>query len=412
MHYKIAIIGGGASGFFAAIRAAQVQPNADVRVFESSPSFLSKVKISGGGRCNVTHNQFNPSLFSQNYPRGKKELRSPFTVFQAADTVEWFKSNGVKLVAEADGRMFPSTNTSDTVIECFMKSALNLGVSLHPRSKILEIAKHQNENGDPQFLINVKDSKPFVADRVLIATGSSKSGYEFAANLGHTITELAPSLFSFKTRHPVLKDLSGTSFPSAKLALRLPDGKFQQEGPLLITHRGLSGPAILKLSAWAAREMKRAAYKGELFVNWSGAEKPDHVRASYEKLKSENSKSLVKNVYPQFFTKRFWHSLLEFLQISGERKWGELPKKEMNLLVENTYSTPIKIEGQNRFKEEFVECGGVKLSEVNFKTMESKICPGLYFSGEILDVDGITGGFNFQNAWTTGYIAGGCMASV
>lgn len=410
MNKDIVIIGGGASGFFAAIRAAELLKttgsSAQVHLLESSPHFLSKVKISGGGRCNVTHNEFNPSVFCQNYPRGKRELRSPFTQFQAADTVEWFREKGVRLVAEADGRMFPSTNSSETVIECFMKNAMDLGVKLTPRSQVLGIKKH-----DAVFEIQVKNAKPIQAQKALIATGSAKGGYELAKILGHTITDLAPSLFSFKMKHPVLQDLSGTSFPNAKLVLKASEKKFTQEGPLLITHRGLSGPAILKLSAWAAREMKNAKYLAQLIVNWPGLSGVEQARETYEEIKTQNPKSQLKNISPSFFTNRFWLSFLKFLEIEEYKRWSELSKRDLNRLIENTVAMPMNIEGQNRFKEEFVECGGVKLSEVDFKTMQSKVCEGLYFSGEILDVDGITGGFNFQNAWTTGYIAGTSMAS-
>ncbi|MBC75807.1 MAG: aminoacetone oxidase family FAD-binding enzyme [Halobacteriovoraceae bacterium] len=405
----IAIIGGGASGFFAAIQAAQevAQRNIDAKVhlYESSPNFLSKVRISGGGRCNVTHHQYEPKLFCQNYPRGARELRSPFTKFQALNTVEWFKARGVTLVAESDGRMFPSTNTSETIIECFIKESQRLGVVLHSRQGILSI--NQLEDG---IEIQPKDSRPIKADQVLVATGSSKRGYELAKSLGHTITELAPSLFSFKIKSPFLRELSGVSFENASLTLKTSKKKFQQNGPLLITHHGLSGPAVLKLSAWAAREMKKDQYKATLLVNWSGLESMNEIEQFYLKLKTQSSSALIKNTAPSFFTKRFWANFIECLNIPLDKKWSELSKKDLNRVIEHTKGTPLEIQGQNRFKEEFVECGGVKTSEVDFKTMQSKIVPGLHFSGEILDIDGITGGFNFQNAWTTGYLAGTSMA--
>lgn len=418
---NIAIIGGGASGFFAGIQCAQraqeLGGELNIHIFESSPRFLSKVKISGGGRCNVTHHQYNPAIFSKNYPRGSRELRSPFTQFQAADTVEWFRGKGVELHAEEDGRMFPKTNSSDTIIECFVKSAIELGIHLRSRSGV----KHIEKTECGSLRLHLKPSTQansgqtgvpdeFIADKVLIATGSAKQGYAFASSLGHTITELAPSLFSFKTENALIKGLAGTSFPYAKLSLKLPEKKFSQEGPLLITHRGLSGPAILKLSAWAAREMKRANYQAQLSINWSGHSNQEEVAQDYQRLKSAAARSQLKNASPNFFTKRFWKSFLQELDIDENKTWDETSKKSMNRLVEATFSTKVKILGQNRFKDEFVECGGVKLSEVDLKTMESKLCPGLFFSGEVLDIDGITGGFNFQNAWTTGYIAGSNMA--
>ncbi len=409
MTKKIAIIGGGASGFFAAIQAAselnKVGADAQVHIFESSSRFLSKVKISGGGRCNVTHHQFEPKIFCQNYPRGSRELRSPFTKFQASDTVEWFKQRGVKLVAENDGRMFPSTNTSETIIECFIKEAQRLGVVLHSRNAVRSLQKV-----DESYEIKFKDYSTFQVHQVLLATGSSKQGYDLASNLGHTITELAPSLFSFKIKNAFLKELSGVSFQNASLTLKTSKKKFQQQGPILITHHGLSGPAVLKLSAWAAREMKIDRYRASLFVNWSGVESVGELEITYKKIKESNQAALIKNTPPVFYTKRFWANFINCLDIGADKKWSEVSKKEFNRLVEFTRTTPLEIQGQNRFKEEFVECGGVKTSEVDFKTMQSKIVPGLHFSGEILDIDGITGGFNFQNAWTTGYLAGTSMA--
>ncbi|MCO4753095.1 MAG: NAD(P)/FAD-dependent oxidoreductase [Bacteriovoracaceae bacterium] len=405
----IVIIGGGASGFFAAIEAASTLKSqgieGEVHIFESAPRFLNKVKISGGGRCNVTHNQFDTTLFCQNYPRGKHELRSPFTKFQALDTVEWFKKRNVKLVAEEDGRMFPSTNKSDTIIECFMTQAQSLNVELHPRCGVQKITKQ-----DGLFHLEIKNYKPISAHKVLIATGSSKAGYTLASSLGHKITELAPSLFSFKIKDALFRDLSGVSFQNAILSLKADGKKFTQQGPTLITHHGLSGPAVLKLSAWAAREMKRDNYKARLLVNWSGIDSLVEITKAYDLLKNKNLNTLIKNASPTFFTKRFWHNFLDYVGIEQDRKWSELSKKSFNKLIEYTKATPLDIQGQNRFKDEFVECGGVKGKEIDFKSMQSKICEGLFFSGEILDIDGITGGFNFQNAWTTGYIAGQSMA--
>lgn len=409
--FKAAVIGGGASGFFAAIRCAEVCKTAgreaDIHIFESSPSFLSKVKISGGGRCNVTHRQFDPVLFCQNYPRGKKELRSPFNQFQAADTVEWFKARGVRLKAEEDGRMFPVTDSSETVIKSFMQNALELGVRLNPRSAVRSLIRRE----DGKFELRFKEGAPWTADKVLVATGSAKSGYRFAQDCGHSVTELAPSLFTFKISHPVFSGLAGVSFKNVSLELLLPKRKFRQSGPLLITHRGLSGPAVLKLSAWAAREMKRASYRAPLKINWIPGSGREEAAEAVAKAKETRNKQKIKTAPLFGLSKRFWNSLLEFMEIAPEKRWAELSKKEENRLTENLMGMTVHIDGQNRFKEEFVECGGVKLSEVDFKTMESKLCPGLYFSGEVLDIDGITGGFNFQNAWTTGHIAGSNMAA-
>lgn len=333
-------------------------------------------------------------------------MRSPFSRFQASDTVDWFAKRGVKLVAEEDGRMFPSTNTSQTVVDCLVKSALDLGAKLHPRRPVQSIRKDNNGG----FTLEVKGKGELKADKVLIATGSSKTGHRFAQELGHTITELAPSLFTFKCAHPVLKDMAGTSFKEAILQTKVGGKKFVQQGALLVTHRGLSGPAVLKLSAWAAREMKRDAYKAELKINWNGYESRELAENSLAQQANAQRKAMLKNTALPGFTKRFWSSLLLFLNIDPDKKWTDLSKKDFNRLVENAYAMTLQIDGQNRFKEEFVECGGVKLSEVDFATMESKVCPNLYFSGEVLDVDGVTGGFNFQNAWTSAYLAARAMA--
>ena len=408
---KIAIIGGGAAGFFAANRAAELskenQLSADIRIFEASSSYLKKVKISGGGRCNVTHHCFEPKVFCQNYPRGYRELLSPFLQFQALDTVKWFQARGVRLVAEEDGRMFPETNQSATIIECLMRQAEALGVVLVPNSPISEIVK----TNDGRFDLHINGQSQYVADAVLVATGSSPAGYRFAESLGHSIAELAPSLFSFCIQDELIADLSGLSFSTAKLKLQVDGHKeiFKQDGPLLITHWGLSGPAALKLSAWAAREMKHSKYKAELTVNWLGHERIEQTFDFFSQIKDQNLKGQIGSVTPQHLTKRFWLNALRVLRISQDKRWADVSKVELQKLADCFFRTKLKVVDKNRYKDEFVECGGVELREIQFKTMESKICPGLYFAGEVLDIDGITGGFNFQNAWTTGWIAGSNM---
>jgi len=328
--------------------------------------------------------------------------------FQAKDTVEWFKKAGVQLVAEADGRMFPDTNSSQTIIDCYLDLAKWFQIQLMPNSTVKAIetlASHQ-------LKLKVRDKESFIADAVLMATGSAPVGYRLAESLGHTITELAPSLFSFKIKDPLISGLQGLSFPDATLKLTLPGKKiFKQEGSVLITHWGLSGPAILKLSAWAAREMKHANYNGTLTVNWMEAEKLNDVENSLKRMKEENLKSYLKNIYPKNLPKRFWLNVLDKHSIDRDKQWAKISKKELGKICHTLVATQLNISGQNRYKDEFVECGGVELSEVDFKTMQSKVCPGLYFAGEILDVDGITGGFNFQNAWTTGWIAAQHMVS-
>jgi len=408
---SIAIIGGGASGIFASIRCAEAAKerkiDVDIRVFEASTKFLKKVRISGGGRCNVTHHIFEVNDFCLSYPRGRKELLSPFQKFQAADTVEWFEERGVGLKHEVDGRMFPITDNSETIIDCFMQEANKHEIKLLNKMNVKSLKKL----GDGRISLFINDDESFIADSVLIATGSMPGGYRLAKNLGHSITEIAPSLFTFKIQDEILEGLSGTSFSQAALTLQIDGVKpFEQKGPLLITHWGLSGPALLKLSAWAAREMMHTNYKAKITVNWLGIERRDDAEKLLNTIKNNNTKTSVGNAYPSELTKRFWLQLLIKCDISKEKNWSEISKKEFHLIMKNLFSCELDVLGKSRFKEEFVECGGINLKEINFKTMESKVCSGLYFSGEVMDIDGITGGFNFQSAWTSGWIAGNNMA--
>jgi len=407
---NIAIIGGGASGIFASLRCAEVAKekkiDIDIRVFEASAKLLTKVRISGGGRCNVTHHIFDVNDFCLNYPRGMKELLSPFQRFQAANTIEWFRKRGVEIKHESDGRMFPVTDNSETIINCFIQEANKHKIKLLNKMSVKSIKKLVN--GKISLFINKDES--FVADSVLIATGSMPSGYRLAKNLGHSTTEIAPSLFTFKIEDTVLENLSGISFSNAALTLKINGVKpFKQKGPLLITHWGLSGPALLKLSALAAREMMHAKYKAKIIINWLGIENQDDVEKLIITIKNINTKTSIGNAYPRQLTKRFWLQLLIKCGISKEKNWSEINKKDFLHIITNLFRCELDVLGKSRFKEEFVECGGINLNEINFKTMESKICPGLYFSGEIMDIDGITGGFNFQHAWTSGWIAGNHM---
>jgi|TARA_B110000977_G_scaffold144983_1_gene183984 predicted Rossmann fold flavoprotein len=408
---SIAIIGGGASGIFASLRCAEVAKakkiDVDIRVFEASTKFLKKVRISGGGRCNVTHNIFEVNAFCLNYPRGQKELLSPFQKFQATDTVKWFEERGVDLKHEDDGRMFPVTDNSETIIDCFMQEASKHEIKLLNKMNVKSLKKL----GDGKISLFINDDESFIADSVLIATGSMPGGYHLAKNLGHSITEIAPSLFTFKIEDEILEGLSGTSFSQAALTLKIDGAKpFEQKGPLLITHWGLSGPALLKLSAWAAREMMHTNYKAIITINWLGIERQDDAEKLLKTIKNNNTKTSVGKAYPSELTKRFWLQLLIKCGISKEKNWSEISKKEFRLIVKNLFNCELNVLGKSRFKEEFVECGGINLKEINFKTMESKVCSRLYFSGEVMDIDGITGGFNFQSAWTSGWIAGNNMA--
>ncbi len=409
---EIGIVGGGAAGFFCAINAAlfaqERQRPVKITIFESGHQFLKKVRISGGGRCNVTHNLFEVQKFCENYPRGQRELLSPMQKFQAQDTVAWFARQGVDLVAESDGRMFPTSNSSETIISTYLDLVKKLAIRTVDRSPIQEI----RQGSEKAWELVTKQQDVFACDRILIATGSAERGYQLAGSLGHKITERAPSLFSFKISHPLLADLQGLSFPNTSLQLKIPNQKsFKQNGPTLITHWGLSGPGILKLSAWAAREMKKADYRAILVVNWVADQDKTHVLETLQTIKAENGKTQIKNAYPTVLAKRFWLQLLNVLQLDVDKQWANVSKKELQRIFQNLTQCEFEIQGQNRFKDEFVECGGVSLKEINFKTMESKKAPGVYFAGEILDVDGITGGFNFQNAWTTGWLAAQSMVS-
>jgi predicted Rossmann fold flavoprotein len=414
----IAIVGGGAAGFFAAIRAAEVakEHNHPVKIiiFESGKEFLRKVAISGGGRCNVTHHNFDIPSFCQNYPRGQQELKSPFSRFQAKDTVEWFAKHGVDLIAEADGRMFPSTHKSSTIVNTLIETATQLGVECLTEYAVTQIDATHLQSPLPRFSLHFRNGHQQLADRVLLATGSTEIGYELASHLGHTITERAPSLFSFKINHPLLHDLPGTSFPNAQLRLQIEGIKkpFTQQGPLLITHWGLSGPGILKLSAWAAREINhlhKLNQSYQLLVNWLGEGNPQSTLEMLESHKQAHVSAPMNNLFSNQITKRFWSRLLYLQSIDEKQTWGQTSKKQLQTIAKNLTETSLEVQGKSRNKDEFVECGGVSLKEIEFKTMESKICPGLFVAGELLDIDGITGGFNFQSAWSTAWVAGNML---
>lgn len=405
----IAIIGAGAAGYFAAINCAEelkgLSAQARVLLIESAGVGLRKVKISGGGRCNVTHHEFNIPAFCEHYPRGKRELRSPFHTFQARDTVEWFEKRGVKLKVEDDGRMFPVTNKSDTIIDCLIKEAKRLNIEVMLRHKVEEV-----QLIDEKYLVKFSQDRELNADALVMATGSDPKGRALIASLGHTITDLAPSLFTFKIEDKILSNLAGTSFETATVQAKFPKKKYTTTGPMLITHWGLSGPVVLKMSSFAAREMKACSYQCEVRVNFTPFTKEGQWLTYFEKLLKEGGKALLKNTVPYFLTKKFWHNFLLTCAIGEEKKCNELSLKHKNKIIQDLFSKSLHLNGQSRFKEEFVECGGVSLKEINFKTMESKLLSNLYFAGEVLDVDGVTGGFNFQNAWTTGYLAGRNLA--
>jgi predicted Rossmann fold flavoprotein len=409
MSERIAIIGGGAAGFFAAIHAAaQASANAaaadhpahTIILIEASTQPLGKVKISGGGRCNVTHACFDPAQLVQFYPRGGKALRGAFTRFQPQDTVRWFESRGVALKTEADGRMFPVTDDSQTIIDCLEQAAADAGVKVWSGTAISAVAK--TEQG---FTLTAKNGQSWDFDRLLLATGSNPTGYRWLQQLGHSLEPIAPSLFTFNIKDPRLTELPGVAVKTATLTL-LDQKKLSQTGPVLITHWGLSGPATLKLSAWAARFLKDCGYRSTLQINWLPEVSSDQLRATLLAVKDQMPQKSIHRNCPVLIPQRLWQSLLDYCEIAADSLWAGLSHKKLDRLLQELQRGQFPITGKGVFKEEFVTCGGVRLGEVDFKTMASKICPGLYFAGEILDIDGVTGGFNFQNAWTTGWLAG------
>jgi len=398
---RVVVIGGGAAGFFGAIACANANPLNQVTLLEASRQLLAKVRISGGGRCNVTHACFDPARLVQNYPRGGKALRGAFSRFQTRDTVDWFSAHDVKLKTEADGRMFPTTDNSATIVECLVAAAEAAGVEIRTGAAVTFVFRQASG-----FEIVVK-SGDLQCDRLLLATGSSQIGYQIAKTLGHQVEPPVPSLFTFNVLDNQLQELAGVSVESVQLRLLLGGKtKLEQSGPLLITHWGLSGPAVLKLSAWGARLLHDCNYQATLLINWLPQLNPEVLRQKLLEVKSEWSRKAISTSCPMELPRRLWQYLVTRVGIETEDRWAGLSNKTLNQLVQELTQGCYLIQGKGAFKEEFVTCGGVSLKEVNFKTMESRLCPGLYFAGEILDIDGVTGGFNFQSAWTTAWLAG------
>lgn len=405
---QIIVIGGGAAGFFGAIASAEAAPAAQVTLLEAAAKPLSKVRISGGGRCNVTHHCFDPALLVQHYPRGGKALRGAFTRFQPQDTVAWYKRRGVRLKTEADGRMFPTTDDSKTIVDCLQAETRRVGVTVRTRVAVAEVEKIA-----AGFIIRLRSGEDLKCDRLLLATGSNPVGYRMAKKLGHTIVPAVPSLFTFNVADKALRDLAGVAVDPVVAKLTVPQAKpLTQSGPLLITHWGLSGPAVLKLSAWGARLLHDANYQATLTVNWLPEKTPDVVREGLLSAKQTVSKRAIANYCPFDLPKRLWRYWVQQAGLEETATWANLSKKALNTLVDAITQSTFPIQGKGVFKDEFVTCGGVKLSEVDFKTMASRRCPGLYLAGEVLDIDGVTGGFNFQSAWTTGWLAGQAMADM
>jgi predicted Rossmann fold flavoprotein len=408
---KLVVIGGGAAGFFCAVNAARLKPELDVILVEKSNKLLSKVKISGGGRCNVTHACFDITEMSKRYPRGQHFARKAFHRFFTTDTINWFEERGVKLKTEEDGRMFPVSDSSQTIIDCLMKEADRYGVKIMMNKEVKKINIPAVAKGLPQaqqhstFNIQFSSGEDLLADYVCVACGGypKSSMFEWLKELGHTIEEPVPSLFTFNMPgHPITK-LMGVSVENARV--KITGTKLEQTGPLLITHWGLSGPAILRLSAWGARELAICNWQFAIFVNWLPQFTEQQLADEFRSLRQDRASQKTGTKNPFGLPQRLWSFLLEHSGIREELRWADLPAKDQNRLIRNLCNCEFSIKGKTTFKEEFVTAGGIKLNEVDSNTMMSKKIPHLYFAGEILDVDGITGGFNFQHAWTSGFVA-------
>jgi len=393
--YDLIIVGGGAAGFFTAINIAEKHPKLKIAILERGKEVLTKVRISGGGRCNVTHACFEPNELVKFYPRGEKELRGPFHQFCSGDTIEWFEKHGVELKIEEDGRMFPVTDSSQTIIECFLTATQKLGIDVLTGQSVQSIFKKDN------FWKIETQSENYLTEKLVLATGSNPKIWEMLQTFGHAIVSPVPSLFTFNIKDPRIKELPGVS---AQVSLKIKDTKLESTGPLLITHWGMSGPAILKLSAWGARTLHDKNYQFTLIVNWLNDLDAEDTEKILKELKQEHSKKAVSKKSPFEFPNRLWESLVLASGIEVETKWADLNKTQLLNLTQQLTNSKFQVNGKSTFKDEFVTAGGIDLKEINFKTMESKLYENLYFAGEIVNIDAITGGFNFQNAWTSGFI--------
>jgi hypothetical protein len=405
---RVMIVGGGPAGYFAAIAAAE--RGADVTVLEKTGRVLDKVRISGGGRCNVTHACFEPREFAARYPRGGRALLGPFQTFSARDSVAWFAARGVELKTEADGRMFPATNSSQTIVDCLQNAAQQAGVKSRLHAGVDAIVKLP----DGRFRLRVAGLSPgsetLSCDRLLLATGGCRAlaAGQLAVSLGHTLETPVPSLFTLQIASSWLHSLAGVATDAEVVVAA---AKLRERGPLLVTHWGLSGPAVLKMSAWGARTLHALNYQFPLLVNWLPDGNMEKIIQEFQGRRRSGGARLVGNVPLAPLTARLWEQLVLAAGIPRETRWSVLTRPQAHALVRQLLRTEFHVSGKSLNRDEFVTCGGVKLGEVQFKTMESKICPGLFFAGELLDIDGVTGGFNFQAAWTTGFIAGRAMAA-
>ncbi len=399
------VIGGGAAGFFCAINAAEQAKNLKVVILEKSNKLLSKVRISGGGRCNTTHACFDVNDMSKRYPRGEKFVRKAFQYFFTTDTIEWFKKRDVTLKTEADGRMFPDTDNSETIISCFIKEVNRLGIEIMMNAAVTDIVKTAKG-----FQLSLSGDRKLSSDFLLVASGGfpKLEQYSWLHNLQHTITAPVPSLFTFNIPKHAITALMGVVVSPAQI--KIAGSKLQQDGPVLITHWGLSGPCVLKLSAYAALELAAKNWQFQIQVNWLPSYNENTLREAMQSARFSLAASKVANKNPFGLPSRFWEYLLAQSEIALDVRWADLPAKEQNKLIKNCCTYELHVNGKTTFKEEFVTAGGIETSEVDANTLESRKMENLFFAGEILNVDGVTGGFNFQNAWTTGYIAAKTIA--
>lgn len=393
--YEILIVGGGAAGFFTAINIAEKNPKLKVAILERGKTVLEKVRISGGGRCNVTHAEFIPKELAKNYPRGEKELLGPFHQFCSGDTIEWFANRDVELKIEDDGRMFPVSDSSQTIIDCFLNEVKRLKIDVLTSQSVQSIYQ-----GNDYWKVET-NHETFSCQKLIMTTGSNPKIWEMLENLGHKIISPVPSLFTFNIKDNRIKDLMGIS---AFAKVKVKGSKLEASGPLLITHWGMSGPGILRLSAWGANFLAEKKYQFTILVNWLHETSFEDALEQLKELKQEHSKKIVSKKSPFDFPNRLWESITIASGIPLDAKWADISKKQLTDLANQLTNAEFQVNGKSTFKEEFVTAGGIDLKEINFKTMESKLFPNLFFAGEIVNIDAITGGFNFQNAWTSGFV--------
>lgn len=402
--YDCIAIGGGPASFFALLQLKKINPDASVLILEKQHRALEKVYLSGGGRCNLTHACFDPKELSQFYPRGSKELRGAFYHFQPSDTMAWFEDHGVRLKTEEDGRVFPVSNQSESIVNALLKTAQKSNLPIWTESEVKNVEVKEKE-----FVLTLQNEKTYSTKSLLFGSGGNRKTLKMIRSLGISVISPVPSLFSFIIKHPVLEACAGT--PLKKVGLSLEHSEHTQTGGMMITHEGLSGPAVLKLSAFAARELAEKDYQHKVYIDWVPTYNNEQVRETILKYKSQESKKNMGSICPfEDLPKKIWDALLAEASINGSSQWSQLSKVEMQNLIQNLKEMQFNIQGKSTHKQEFVTCGGVELKTIDFRTMQSKEINGLFFAGEVLDIDGLTGGFNLQNTWTTGWIAGNGIA--